>query len=365
MSVLKDFVTIPRVTITVPIRNEEHRIGRLLHSIRSQTYPQDRVELLIVDAGSTDRSVDICEQFNCTIMTNASLNAEIGKEIGATHALGDLHMYMDADMEWSDRHALCELIRPWLEDSALVGSFPRYDIDPSDPAFNRYMSSDRLYQDPLMRFLSPRVEETIVMSRGSYFLCDFVPGNVPIVGVMVYRTSFVRDVLESSGPSWRWIDGDFAMEAAHRRLGPFAYVPTARLFHRSAMTRRIYLEKLRRNVRTVYLAENGGRRTNYLMWDNRRDLARLAGWLLYANLVLPGLAAGAKRAWRLRDPAMLYEAWATTVGTNYVALQFINDPRGRALLRSALRSMLPSKWSFPPAGRKAQRQSREETGPHS
>jgi glycosyltransferase involved in cell wall biosynthesis len=334
----------PTITITVPVHNEEHRLPQLLGSIAKQNYPQSNIEVLVVDGGSTDRSLQKCSSFACTVLHNPSRDPEVGKTIGCSHASGDLHMYMDADMEWSDDESLSNLVRPWQQNGGLAGSFPRYAVDPHDPPFNRYLSSHPLYQDPLMRFMSPQIGDTIVSTQDSYALCEFEEGKVPVVGVMLYPTSFVNEIVSASGPGWRWIDADFAVQCAERRLGPFAYVPSARIYHRSAMTPRLYLSKLRRNIRTVYFPTVDSRRSTYAAWDSKADLVRLMVWIVYANAVLPGVAVALIKALRLRDPALLYDAWATTVGTDYVALQFLADPRGRALISRAVKLAL-QRWS--------------------
>lgn len=51
----------PSVTLVVAMRNEEATIERCLASIAAQDYPPDRLEVLVFDGGSTDRSVSIAE----------------------------------------------------------------------------------------------------------------------------------------------------------------------------------------------------------------------------------------------------------------------------------------------------------------
>lgn len=328
-------MNLPTITITVPILNEEARIGRLLRSIRAQRYPQERVEVMVLDGGSTDRSVEICRRYDSVVLPNVARDQESGKRIGSEAASGEFHMYMDADMEWSHDGCLEALVRPWLREEGLAGSFPSYKVDPADPPLNRYLSAQPLYQDPLMRFLSCSVGETIFAEREGYALCRFVPGKVPVLGIALYRTSFVREVVASCGPTWKWSDVDFAIEIARRGVGPIAFVPDAGIFHRSSMTRQAHLEKLRRNVRVTYLPNTDRRRATYIRWGRPRDVLRLTAWVVYANLVVPGVVNGVLKAIRTRDPAMLYDAWATTVGTDYVLLQFLLDPKGRRLLGRA------------------------------
>jgi glycosyltransferase involved in cell wall biosynthesis len=46
----------PFVSVIIPIRNEEQFIAQCLRSVLDQDYPKDRMEVLVVDGGSEDRS---------------------------------------------------------------------------------------------------------------------------------------------------------------------------------------------------------------------------------------------------------------------------------------------------------------------
>ena len=49
----------PLVTVAVPMRNEESSLAACLEAIRAQDYPDDRLEVYVVDGGSTDASPGI------------------------------------------------------------------------------------------------------------------------------------------------------------------------------------------------------------------------------------------------------------------------------------------------------------------
>ncbi len=49
----------PRVSVIVPIYNGEQDLPGLLNCLIAQTYPADRVEFLLVDNGSSDRTPDL------------------------------------------------------------------------------------------------------------------------------------------------------------------------------------------------------------------------------------------------------------------------------------------------------------------
>lgn len=330
----------PTITINIAVYNEEERISRLLKSIAAQTYPRELIEVLVIDGESTDRTVEICREFGCTVVSNPARESDIGRRIGCEFASGDLHIYMDADMEWARRDCLERLVDPFLANNDLVGSFPRFVVDPTDPPLNRCLSYHPLQQDPLMRFLSTQIDKTVYADLGRYSLCRFERGQAPVLGVVLFRTKLLHELLGGWGPTWRWSDVDFVVECAERELAPFAYVPDAGIYHRSFVGPRVYLRKKQRDVRWSYLATLGARRASYLSWTNRRDLLRLIGWIVYVNTLLPPLAVAAARSLRHRDAALLYEAFMAIIGTDFVLASFLADPRGRKLARNAVISMM-------------------------
>ncbi len=96
-------MTRPFVTVVVPCRNEERYIARCLESILANDYPRDRIEVLVVDGRSDDRTREIVASYaaahptirlvdNPQQTTPAALNAGIG----AARRDGDLVMRMDA-----------------------------------------------------------------------------------------------------------------------------------------------------------------------------------------------------------------------------------------------------------------------------
>jgi cellulose synthase/poly-beta-1,6-N-acetylglucosamine synthase-like glycosyltransferase len=53
----------PSVTFIVPAYNEEKHIGNCLKSILNIDYPKDKLKIIVVDDGSTDRTAEIAKEF--------------------------------------------------------------------------------------------------------------------------------------------------------------------------------------------------------------------------------------------------------------------------------------------------------------
>jgi len=54
---------LPFVSIIVPVKNEEKVVGRLLDALLRLNYPADKMEIIVVEDGSVDGTVEICRDF--------------------------------------------------------------------------------------------------------------------------------------------------------------------------------------------------------------------------------------------------------------------------------------------------------------
>ena len=53
----------PEVTVAVPCWNEEKTVAKTVHSLLNLNYPKDKIQIILVDDGSTDKTLDILKQF--------------------------------------------------------------------------------------------------------------------------------------------------------------------------------------------------------------------------------------------------------------------------------------------------------------
>lgn len=89
------------ISVVIPLYNKEKQIAHTLQSIFAQTF-QD-FEIVIVDDGSTDNSVEEVEKFDDSRIrlihqTNAGVSA--ARNRGIEEARGELIAFLDADDEW-------------------------------------------------------------------------------------------------------------------------------------------------------------------------------------------------------------------------------------------------------------------------
>lgn len=98
----------PFISIIIPVRNGERSLARCLASLKDQTYPADRLEVIIADGGSTDGTVKIAGEFGARIVPNEKLTVGPGRNAGFKIAGGELIAFSDDD---------CVMGRDWLSNS--------------------------------------------------------------------------------------------------------------------------------------------------------------------------------------------------------------------------------------------------------
>jgi glycosyltransferase involved in cell wall biosynthesis len=90
------------VSVIVPVYNVEQYIAETLRSVLAQTYPH--FEVLIVDDGSPDRSIEICQQQfddpRIKIIHQANRGLAGARNTGIRHAQGDYLAFLDSDDLW-------------------------------------------------------------------------------------------------------------------------------------------------------------------------------------------------------------------------------------------------------------------------
>jgi glycosyltransferase involved in cell wall biosynthesis len=91
----------PFVTIVIPCRNEEHYLGACLDSILAGDYPPDRLEVLVADGRSDDRTREILAEYTARhpairLIDNPQRITPTGLNAAIRAARGDIIMRMDA-----------------------------------------------------------------------------------------------------------------------------------------------------------------------------------------------------------------------------------------------------------------------------
>lgn len=119
---------LPSVSILIPVLNEEKVIGNAIETLLKCDYPQDKMEIIVIASGSTDRTVEICKKYSSrgSVKVLTKTLKKRGKpaalNLGLSSAKNNVVVVYDADsiVRSSSLRALVEpLGRPEVE--AVVG----------------------------------------------------------------------------------------------------------------------------------------------------------------------------------------------------------------------------------------------------
>ncbi|UIP01000.1 glycosyltransferase [Halobaculum sp. CBA1158] len=98
-AILSDTMVRPLVSVVIPTYNNQSMIAVCLESIYKQTY--DNIEIIVVDGGSTDRTVNICNRYEVTVL-ETDLGRAAARRRGAKQSNGTWLFHVDSDMELSE-----------------------------------------------------------------------------------------------------------------------------------------------------------------------------------------------------------------------------------------------------------------------
>ncbi len=85
------------ISVVIPSYNEEKYVANCLSSILECRYPHDKLEIILVDNGSTDNTLNIAKRFDVTILVDKHKTIGGLRNLGVQHARGNILAFLDAD----------------------------------------------------------------------------------------------------------------------------------------------------------------------------------------------------------------------------------------------------------------------------
>ena len=85
------------VSIIIPVFNADRYIDRCLSALQGLNYNKDQYEIIIVDNGSTDKTVAIVKGYLVKLFILPQVTVANLRNFGANQAIGDIFAFIDAD----------------------------------------------------------------------------------------------------------------------------------------------------------------------------------------------------------------------------------------------------------------------------
>jgi len=184
--------TFPSISILIPTLNAASFLGKCFESINKQDYPRNKIEIIIADGGSTDKTLAIAKKYKARIYSNPLKTGEAGKAVACKKAKNELVALVDSDNYLPSKDWLRQMVAPFT-DKEIIGSEPwEYTYRRGDGFIDRYCALMGM-NDPLCYFLG-NYDRLNVLSgkwtglsleekdKGGWIKITLKPPSIPTIG---------------------------------------------------------------------------------------------------------------------------------------------------------------------------------------
>ncbi|KAF0221098.1 MAG: glycosyl transferase family [Geobacteraceae bacterium] len=219
--------TLPTVSVVIPVKDRADELKRCLASLAQLNYPQEMIQVIVVDDGSRDDSPLVAREFGALVVPSGGKGRgpAAARNVGAANARGEILAFIDSDCTASEKW-LAELI-PLFNDPKTAAVGGMVDGMCTTSAVDRY--------EAVMSSLSLGSRERSGSGGDDTFY-------LPSCNMLVRRTIFLSvdgfddamHVGEDVDLTWRLRDEGWTI----------SYLPVGRVYHehrsnlRSFMSRR-------------------------------------------------------------------------------------------------------------------------------
>jgi len=317
---------LPSVSIIIPTLNSARTLGPCLQSIFEQDFPRDKIEVIVADGGSSDKTVEIAREYRVVkILSNPLRTGEAGKALGAEMAKNEIVAFIDSDNVLPSPNWLKAMVRPF-KDNQVTGTEPLYYTRRErDPLITRYCALTGM-NDVLCLFLGNYDRYSYMtgkwtelkvdtVDRGDYLLVQLDEKNIPTMGAngFLVRAGALKSV--NCNPYLFDIDVIYQLVKTDRNRFAKVKIGIVHLFTDNMET---YVRKTHRRIRDYLDYE----KLRKYPWRRLKKLGILK-FVLYTLLIAPlarsllrGYMKHPDRAWLFHPIA----CWITllTYGMTYV-----------------------------------------------
>ncbi len=172
--------TLDRISIIIPVLNEAKILGQTLSRLHSELGPH---ELIVVDGGSTDGSIQIAEQYGKVFISERGRSKQLNA--GAAAASGNILIFLHADI-WLESGALAA-VETALSSGYIGGGF-RQKIDGENRLYRAIEIAGNIRGKYLKVFYG---DSGIFLSRADFKKIGGFP-EIPILEEMEFSKALRR-----------------------------------------------------------------------------------------------------------------------------------------------------------------------------
>ncbi len=330
---------LPSLSVIVVTLNCESTIERCLSRIVDQNYPEELIEVLVVDGGSTDATLDIAKSYKVEIIdAGFRENQEARRSIGLLSARNEILVYIDSDNFLPTNRWFLEMVEPFYEDKEIIATQTlHYTYIPNDTLMNRYSA---LFggKDPVPFYFKkqdrlPWIEKSwnllgrVTKETENYYTIEF-DSNIPTLGCNGFLIK--REILlKSDHEPAVFFHTDVLQDLIKKGYRQYGIVKNSIIhsidggFLINLRKRYYYMFKLNQNMR---------HKRRYMIYDIKSfsDNMRLVKYIFYTVTVIKPLYDSMKGYLRIRDFAWFLHlpmCWGTLFIYTLAVIQSVFDRR--------------------------------------
>lgn len=327
---------LPSISVCIATYNSAKTLDRCLRLVRKQTYPQEKIEVVLGDGGSIDGTLDIAKKYGARVVSipKEKQHAEYNRGVAFNSAKGELALILDHDNFLPSKNWLRQMVEPLLRHKEVVASSTCYyhyskELDLMDRYFALFGTSEPLpfFLHKADRMLQYSKKWNLVGKAedfGDYYLVLFEkdPRKFPSVGSngCLMRRKLVLMHAKADPENHYPIDVLYDMVVAG--FNKFAFVKNSiiHLTHQRGFWG--FLKRRKRFVEQYHFEEHQKRRWSVVMPG---DGLGLFVFVIYSLTILGPLYESFKGYLKIRDVAWFMHpvmCLGTTLIYGYVFLKF-------------------------------------------
>lgn len=329
-----------RFSFSIPVFNSGKYLEACLKSIRDQDYPQDSVELLVVDAGSDDDTLEIAKKYNARIFANPKRLGEYGMKIAVANATGDLLVMFAADNGLAGKEWLKKVAEIFDRHQNLASLWGRMVASEDDPIIMRYY--ELIQSEPLAYFINKNLNYYFKTAEtqnsdglDKYYLFN-VQKDMPIcwgANGLVYRLQYVKVIFTREGYIG---DNEIFQYMIEKGFNKVAYLPALPIYHHTVSSVGHWVKKWKRNFVNIFLATRHQRRIDWFYYGNFR--LKLFFWLIYSLIPIFSIIHSVFLMIKDRNVYWLFHPLMSFLQTVTYIFWTLKLPEGRLWLKEQILS---------------------------
>jgi len=304
----------PQISVVIATYNSERTLEQCLTSLEAQKYPKDKMELIIADGGSRDKTLKIARQFGAKILHVPAdkQGAEYNKAYGLNKAKGKYLLCIDHDNILPHPQWLKNMIYPFSQHLNLVAVEPlRYHYQPDLSLLDRYFALFGV-NDPLPYYLgkADRMDHFHdkynllgqALDKGKYYFVKFDqdrPKRIPTLGAngfLIRKSCF----LISRHQPGEYFHIDINVDLVALGYVQYAFIKDS-IIHLTNSEFFNFILRRAHFMSKYYFADFSKRR--YSVFDIKNDGLKLFLFIFYALTIIKPFIDSVRGYLRIRDTA--------------------------------------------------------------